>query len=211
MGKGEQQYASVSYILSPQKVAYPELQSNMKKSIIHQAKADYVDKMKNSPTKAARWAPGWEGMMQTSNEMSLVAIAHKLSENNVEKEYFEKGLYAEAEWTLGRNPLGLVQMTGLTDRCFTQAFAPGRRDGYLGLTAGWTPYMCRDGWMRGDDNIIACDWYTARNYPADKEVWPWGEHFWNSRYCVPNAETTPQQTIRQKIVLYGYLFALGDL
>jgi hypothetical protein len=26
---------------------------------------------------------------------------------------------------------------------------------------------------------------------------------------VPNGETTPQQTFRQKIVLYGYLFALA--
>jgi hypothetical protein len=210
MGKWEQQFAAVPYVLSPQKVNYPELQNHMKQSIINQAKVDYVDKMKNSPTKAARWTAGWEGLMQTSNEMSLVAIAHKFSESETEKAYFEGGLYAEAEWTLGRNPLGLVQMTGLTDRCFTQTFAPGRRDGYPGLTPGWTPYMCRDGWMRGDDNIIACDWYTARNYPSDKEVWPWGEHFWNSRYCVPNAETTPQQTFRQKIVLYGYLFALGN-
>ena len=182
----------------------------MRKSIINQAKADYVDKMKNSPTKAARWAAGWEGLMQTSNEMSLVAIAHKISGNKEDRKYFEQGLFAEAEWTLGRNPLGLVQMTGLTDRCFTQTFAPGRRDGYPGLTPGWTPYMCRDGWMRGEDNIIACDWYTARNYPEDKEVWPWGEHFWNSRYCVPSGETTPHQTIRQKIVLYGYLFAIGQ-
>lgn len=210
MGKWEQQFASVAYIFTPQKVNYSELQSNMKKVVINQAKTDYVDKMEKSPTKAARWSGGWEGMMQTSNEMSLVAIAHKISENKTDKKYFEKGLYAEAEWTLGRNPLGLVQMTGLTDRSFTQTFGPGRRDGYPGLTPGWTPYMCRDGWMRGDNNIIACDWYTSRNYPADKEIWPWGEHFWNSRYCVPNGETTPQQTFRQKIVLYGYLFALGN-
>ncbi len=210
IGKWEQQFAAVPYILSPQKISFPELQSSMRKSIINQAKIDYVDKMKNSPTKAIRWSGGWEGMMQTSNEISLVAIAHKLTKNKEDKKYFEKGLYAEAEWTLGRNPLGLVQMTGLTERCFTQTFAPGRRDGYPGLTPGWTPYMCRDGWMRGDDNIIACDWYTARSYPENKEVWPWGETFWNSRYCVPSGETTPHQTIRQKIVLYGYLLALGN-
>jgi endoglucanase len=210
MGMWEQQYASLAYILTPQKVTHPDLLSNMKKAFIAQAKSDYVDKMEKSPTKAARWSGAWEGMMQTSNEMSLVAIAHKLTESEAEKTYFEKGMYAEAEWTLGRNPLGLVQMTGLSDRCITQAFAPGRRDGYSGLTPGWTPYMCRDGWMRGDDNIIACDWYTSRNYPADKEVWPWGENFWNTRYCVPGGETTPQQTIRQKIVLYGYLYAIAN-
>ena len=166
MDKWEQQYASLAYILTPREVTYPGLQSDMKSSIIHQAKADYVNNMANSPTKAARWTSSWEGMAQTSNEMSIVAIAHHLTENTEEKKYFEEGLYAEAEWTLGRNPLGLVQMTGLGDRCITQTFAPGRRDGFPGVTPGWTPYMCRDGWNNGDD-IHRCEWYTNRNYPAD--------------------------------------------
>lgn len=207
-GNWEQQYASVGYIFSPQKINNVELQTNMKQVVINQAKTDNLAKMDTSPTKAARFASKWEGMMQTSNEMSMVAIAHKISENDSDIKYFEKGMYAEAEWTLGRNPLGLVQMTGLTERSFEQVFAPGRRDGYSGLTPGWTPYLCRDGWQMGD--IHGCDWYTEKNYPNDKELWPWGEHFWNSRYCVPNGETTPQQTIRQKIVLYGYLYALAQ-
>ncbi|MFW5822281.1 MAG: hypothetical protein ACOCU7_02730 [Tangfeifania sp.] len=36
-----------------------------------------------------------------SNEMSMVAISHKNSENESERNYFEKGMHAEAEWTLG--------------------------------------------------------------------------------------------------------------
>jgi hypothetical protein len=208
-GAGEQQYASIAYILTPQKANHPELQANMKAAMIHQARVDYVDGMADSPTRAARWAVRWDGMAQTSNEMSLVAIAHRLSEDEAEKQYFEKGMYAEAEWTLGRNPLGLVHMTHLGQRCLTQTFAPGRRDGFPGVTPGWTPYMCRDGWMNSDD-IHRCQWYTNRNYPADKQLWPHGEHFWNSRYCVPNSESTPQQNFRQKIVLYGYLYALAN-
>ena len=206
-GEWEQQYASLAYISTPQKVNNPELQANMKEAIILQAKNDYLSTMENSPTKAARWTSSWEGMAQTSNEMSLVAIAHKLSDDEDEKNYFEKGMYAEAEWTLGRNPLGLVQMTGLGERSVTQTFAPGRRDGYPGVTPGWTPYMCRDGWNNSND-IHRCGFYTDSNYPEDKEIWPWGEHFWNSRYCVPNSEATPQQTFRQKIVLYGYLYGM---
>ncbi len=206
-GEWEQQYASLAYISTPQKVNNPELQAHMKKAIILQAKNDYLSTMDNSPTKAARWTSSWEGMAQTSNEMSLVAIAHKLTDDENEKKYFEKGMYAEAEWTLGRNPLGLVQMTGLGERCLTQTFAPGRRDGYPGVTPGWTPYMCRDGWNNSND-IHRCGFYTDSNYPEDKEIWPWGEHFWNSRYSVPNSEATPQQTFRQKIVLYGYLFGM---
>jgi hypothetical protein len=204
-GNHEQQYAALAYIFTPEKVNYPEMQANMRNAIIRQAKNDYLAKMADSPTKAARWTSSWEGMAQTSNEMSLVAIAHKLTDNENDKSYFEKGLYAEAEWTLGRNPLGLVQMTGLGDRCITQTFAPGRRDGYPGVTPGWTPYMCRDGWFN-NDVIYSCSFYTNANYPSDKEIWPWGEHFWNSRYSVPNSESTPQQNFRQKIVLYGYLY-----
>lgn len=207
-GTCEQQYASVAYIFTPQKVKYNTLQSTMKEIIIRQAKEDYLAKMEKSPTKATRWLSSWEGMVQTSNEMSLVAIAHRISQDPDEKSLFEKGMYAEAEWTLGRNPLGLVQMTGLGDRSITQTFAPGRRDGYPNVTPGWTPYMCRDGW-NNQDEIHYCEFYTNRNYPKDKEKWPWGEHFWNSRYSVPNSEATPQQTFRQKIVLYGYLYGMN--
>ncbi len=204
----DQRFASVGYLLSERKINYGELHERMKASFIHQAKTDYLAKTPHSPTKAVRHTGKWEGMLQTSNEMSVVAIAHRLTDNPVEARTFAKALYTEAEWTLGRNPLGLVQMTGLTERSFTQTFAPGRRDGAPGLTPGWTPYMCRDGWMDGD-HIVKCGWYTSRAYPRDKEAWAWGEQFWNTRYNVPSGEATPQQTFRQKIVLYGYLYALN--
>lgn len=203
-----QQYATAGYLLSPQKINNLTLHSNMLASVIFQAKADYVDYMEKSPTKSIRWTIPADGICMTSSEISLVALAHRLSDHPDDKRYFERGLYAEAEWTLGRNPLGLVQITGLSDRCYTQTFAPGRRDGYPGITPGWTPYMMRDGWMKGD-NIHGCEWYTNRNYPTDKLSWPSGEHFWNSRYCVPNSENTPQQAFRQKILLYGYLYSMA--
>lgn len=208
LGEWDQKFASVAYLMTPQKVRHPELRDHMKASFIHQAKADYLEKMDRSPTKAVRYTSTWEGMLQTSSEMSVVAIAHKLTDDSSEKTHFEKGLYSEAEWTLGRNPLGLVQMTGLTERSLTQTFAPGRRDGHPGLTPGWTPYMCRDGW-NNKDHIVFCEWYTNRSYPTDKEAWARGEQFWNTRYNVPSGETTPQQTMRQKIVLYGYLYAMN--
>ena len=165
--------------------------------------------MAKSQTKAARAAVKWEGMCQTSNDVSMVAIAHRLTESSEDRRDFERALYSEAEWTLGRNPLGLVQMTGLTERAVTQTYAPGRRDGVPGVTPGWTPFMCRDGW-KNHMHVGRGLWYNSRNYPDDKGVWPWGEHFWNSRYCVPNSEATPQQTFRQKIVLYGYLHGLSN-
>jgi hypothetical protein len=77
----------------------------MQSALIHQAQADHIWKMEESPTRAARYRNGWEGMCQTSNEMSVVAIAHRLTDDPQLKTAFEKGLYAEAEWTLGRNPM----------------------------------------------------------------------------------------------------------
>ena len=207
-GQWQQQYASIAYMLSPQEVSYPKLQAGMEAAAIRQARADHVDQMAKSQTKAARAATRWEGTCQTSNEMSMVAIAHRVTDDPEDRRAFERALYSEAEWTLGRNPLGLVQMTGLTDRAVTQVFAPRRRDGVPGLTPGWTPYMCLHGWKDSDD-IFRCSWYTKRSYPTNKKAWPFGEHFWNSRYCVPNSEATPQQNFRQKVVLYGYLYALG--
>ena len=158
---------------TPQQVNYPELQSAMQSALVNHAQAKHIRKMEESPTRAVRHRYGWEGMSQTSNEMSVVAIAHRLTEHAI-----------------------------------SQTFAPGRRDGAPGVTPGWTPYMCRDGWGN-EDHIVRCAWYTNRNYPPEKEDWPWGEHFWKNRYSVPNSEATPQQTFRQKIVLYGYLFTLG--
>ena len=77
----------------------------MKKVIINQAKADYLDKMDESPTKAARWTSGWEGMVQTSNEMSLVAIAHKITGMPLKKKFLKKecipkpnGHWEEIHW-----------------------------------------------------------------------------------------------------------------
>jgi endoglucanase len=55
-GTCEQQYASVGYIFTPQKVKYTGLQANMKEIMIRQAKDDYLGKMDKSPTKAATLA-----------------------------------------------------------------------------------------------------------------------------------------------------------
>lgn len=206
--KGSNQlFATVAYLLSDRPIHYPALRDDMRAALINQAKGEYVDKMAASPTKAARLRHRWEGQCQTSNEMAMVAAAHRLCANRADSLHFETGLFSEAEWTLGRNPMGLVQMTGLSSRAVTQTFAPGRRDGHPGVTPGWTPFMCRDGW-KNSDHIVRCMYYTNRCFPTDKTAWPWGEHFWNSRYCVPNSEATPQQTFSQKLVLYGYLCSL---
>ncbi len=52
-------------------------------------------------------------------------------------------------------------------------------------------------------------WYGGRGYPA-WEKWPYGEALWKAQYCYTNNEFTPQQTMRGKTALLGYLYSLGE-
>ena len=48
------------------------------------------------------------------------------------------------------------------------------------------------------------------SYPADfKNTWPIGEGYFNTPWVWAHSEFTPQQTMRGKTALYGYLYALG--
>ena len=51
-------------------------------------------------------------------------------------------------------------------------------------------------------------WMTSKNYPAVAN-WPYGELYYNTRYVYAANEFTPQQTMRGKAALYGYLYATG--
>lgn len=42
------------------------------------------------------------------------------------------------------------------------------------------------------------------------EFRPHGQALWRARYCYANNEFTPQQTMRGKTALYGYLYSLGS-
>jgi hypothetical protein len=50
-------------------------------------------------------------------------------------------------------------------------------------------------------------WMTAFSYPANS-TWPVGEVYFNTRYVYAHSEFTPQQTMRGKIALYGYLYGI---
>jgi hypothetical protein len=52
----------------------------------------------------------------------------------------------------------------------------------------------------------------ANCYPADfTTTWPIDEGYFNTRYVWAHNEFTPQQTMRGKMALYGYLYAIGKL
>ena len=60
-----------------------------------------------------------------------------------------RALILEADYGLGRNPMNMVQMTGLGSRCVEQMFTTGRNDGVPGVHPGHTPYMNADAWGGG--------------------------------------------------------------
>jgi hypothetical protein len=51
-------------------------------------------------------------------------------------------------------------------------------------------------------------WMAAKGYPA-QSTWPGGELQFDARYVWAHGEFTPQQTMRGKQALYGYLYAVG--
>jgi hypothetical protein len=50
----------------------------------------------------------------------------------------------------------------------------------------------------------------ANAYPANfTSTWPIAEGYFNTRYVWAHVEFTPQQTMRGKTALYGYLYGIG--
>jgi hypothetical protein len=98
-------------------------------------------------------------------------------------------------------------MTGLGSRHVVNCYTSGRNDGTPGLHPGHTPYNNLGSWG-GEHNGSHPHWFTDRGYPAWEDGWPEQEAHFNSRYSWANAEFTPRQTMRGKMVLYAYLHAL---
>jgi hypothetical protein len=58
--------------------------------------------------------------------------------------------------------------------------------------------------------VMGCPgWMTSKLYPAHAN-WPKGEVYFNTRWVWAHSEFTPQQTMRGKMALYGYLYAMGS-
>jgi hypothetical protein len=160
--------------------------------------------------------------------MHHTILAHAITYNPAEKASLLKALVAEADWGLGRNPLNLIQMTTNTTklenkRSAVNIYTTGRNDGTSGMHPGHTPYMNVDDW--GGSMIMGTpSWMYRQCYPAPstptgsnpwgpeiKKVWPQGELYFETRYVYAHSEFTPQQTMRGKMALYGYLHTLGKV
>lgn len=207
--KGNQLYGAAAYLLCAKNnlhpIHYPKLVENMKAAILNEA-------MKKNVASSAKWpsrrssntAYGW---FQTTQEVQTACVAHAFATEPADKQALLKALILEADWGLGRNPMNMVQMTGLGSRHPEQIFTTGRNDGVPGVHPGHTPYMNAQAW--GGGYMADPQFYAKKGYPA-WDQWPQGEALWPAPYCYANNEFTPQQSMRGKMCLLAYLYSLGD-
>ena len=114
----------------------------------------------------------------------------------------------EADYGLGRNPLNMVQMTGLGSRHVEDIYTTGRNDGIPGVHPGHTPYMNADAVGQGLHGRPAV--VRQQGLPGLEEVAARRSPLARAATATPTTSSRPQQTMRGKMCLLGYLYSLGD-
>ena len=211
--KMNQLWATAGYLMTPQTVHFQSLRDNMKASVIAQAKKVETANMDSRPSR--RSTNENDGYFRTIQNVHHSLVAHAVTGDATEKALFRKALALEADWGLGRNPANMIEMGTSTTpleskRGVKQMYTAGREDGVQGTTPGQTPYCNLDDWdtsmTMGSPSKLYKD-----SYPADfKNTWPIGEGCFETPWVWAHSEFTPQQTMRGKTALYGYLYGLGS-
>jgi endoglucanase len=210
--KQNQLWGTAGYLMTPQPVHDQSLWDNMKASIINQAKKVETSKMDARPSR--RSTNEDDGYFRTIQNVQRTILAHAVTTDATDKATFRKALALEADWSLGRNPANLIEMGTATTplaskRGVTYMYTAGVDDGVPGSTPGQTPYCNLEDWdtsmTMGSPSKLFKD-----AYPADfKNTWPIGEDCFETPWVWAHSEYTPQQTMRGKTALYGYLYGLS--
>ena len=210
--KWNQLWATAGYLMTQRKVNYPDLYRMMKESIIHEAKTEEADHTLTRPSRRA--TDNKTGYWKNNQNVQRTIIAHAVTTNEDEKSFLKNALVLEADWGLGRNPLNMIQMTTAitslgTKRSVENIYATGRNDGTPGVHPGLTPYQNTDDWGKNGKIMSRPSYMTAMCYPDYATKWPKAEGYFNTRYVYAHSEFTPQQTMRGKMALYGYLYGIS--
>jgi hypothetical protein len=183
----------------------------MKASVIAQAKAKETGNIDTRPSRRA--TDETEMYFRTIQNVHHTLIAHAVTTDATEKALFRKALGLEADWSLGRNPLNMIEMgtayTGLAaKRSVNYMYTWGSNDNLPGVAPGQTPYLNLDDWSTMVMSKPSA--LYANSYPADfKNTWPIGEGYFDTPFVWAHSEYTPQQTMRGKMALYGYLYGIN--
>jgi hypothetical protein len=210
LGKGRNElWSAAGYLTTRQKVHFPALYNNLKASLINEAKTNEANYIMIRPSRRA--TDEATGHFKTEQNMHRTMIAHAVTTNMEEKAFFEKAMVLEADWGLGRNPLNIIQMTTATTRLadkrsIENAYTSGRDDGTAGMHPGHTPYLNTNDWGKGMAMHQPSSLHS-KCYP-EYSGWPQSEGYFNTRYVWAHSEFTPQQTMRGKTALYGYLYGI---
>ncbi|MEM9754141.1 MAG: glycoside hydrolase family 9 protein, partial [Planctomycetota bacterium] len=186
------------------------LWERLMQAVRHEAETKHLEPFRRAASRRATDPD--HAWFQSVIKTHALMTAHALAGDGQARDEMAGALHAEADWSLGRNPLNRVLMTGpdaatgLGERVphLGYIYTTGRNDGTPGSHPGHTPYMNPEPWggqpFKGDPK----GWYGSRGYPV-WERWPFGEALWNARYSYANNEFTPQQTMSGKTAHYAYL------
>jgi hypothetical protein len=203
-GQSNQLWAYAGYLsCATQQVRpihHPDLLEQIRRDVIADADRKHLKNAARFPSR--RSADTQYGWFQTVIEVGPLMLAH----HQTGEVAYLAALLLESDYSLGRNPLNRVLMTGnplFSDRHLGEAYTSGRDDGFPGVHPGHTPYMNQGAW--GDNFMSDPAWMSSRGYPAWKDNWPHGEALWDNWYSYANNEFTPQQSMAGKTALYAYL------
>jgi endoglucanase len=209
MSNFNQVWATAGYLKTNRTVHYPTLYNNMKASIISEAKSSEANYSNSRPSR--RSTDNNTGYFPTETHVHRTILAHSIDTVKAERDLFENALILDADWGLGRNPMNRILMTTAstplsTKRSIEYMYISGLNDGTPGMHPGMTPYLNTDDW--GGGMVMGNpSWMTAFSYP-DNATWPRGEIYFNTPFVYAHSEFTPQQTMRGKLALYGYLYGI---
>jgi len=210
-----QTWAVAGYLMTKRPVHYPEMYKNIANSVIAEAHAKEADFINTRPSR--RGTDNDINYYHTGQNMQRTLIAHAITKDAKEKDFFLKALTLEADWGLGRNPLNFIQMGTATTplankRSVENMYTAGRNDGTPGLHPGHTPYLNPYDWggnrVMGNPSKMVEKCYPVETNLKNLQVWPMGEIYFNTRYVYAHSEFTPQETMRGKMALYAYLYAI---
>ncbi len=208
-----QTWATALYLMTKQPIHYPQLHAHMRSSVIAQAKTKEANLFATRPSR--RSTPNNFGYFRSCQNVHHTIIAHAVAQNKSDKTFFRKALVLEADYSLGRNTLNMIQMTTASTplenkRSVHYAYTSGHDDGTPGMHPGHTPYFNLDNWMShlamGSPSRL-----YQKCYPQNfKTTWPIDEGYFDTKYVWAHSEFTPRQTMRGKMALYAYLHAIRN-
>ncbi len=197
-------WGAAAYLTTPQPRHYPDLYSNLCRSLVAQAQVHNVQWMDKRPSRRSSNTNRW----QTTENLQLVMLAHYLGGDPQFVSKLLSSMILEADWGLGRNPTNMVEMTGLGQRHIVNCYTTGRNDGTPEVHPGHTPFNSTEVWSKGNGGDATI--LTSTCYPDwEKGRWPYQEAYFNTRYFWSHSEFTPRETMRGKMALLAYLYYLG--